>query len=60
MQALAQWRHPVASSEDREVLQWAMRPTSHHHIRVVNEITSNLPALLQYVIIDYVVAHKRT
>ena len=46
MQALAQWRHPVASSEDREVLQWAMRPTSYHHIRVVNEITSNLPALL--------------
>ena len=40
MQALAQWRHPVASSEARDVLHWAMRPKSHRHIRMEIEIAS--------------------
>jgi hypothetical protein len=34
----------VASSEALDVLHWTMCPTSHHHIRMVIEITSNLPA----------------
>jgi len=43
-QALARWRHPVASSEARDVLHRAMRPASRHRIRMAIEITSNLPA----------------
>ena len=31
-QALAQWRHPVASSEALAVLHQGMCPTSYHHI----------------------------
>jgi len=34
----------VASSEARDVLYWAMHPTSHRRIRMPLEITSNLPA----------------
>ena len=44
MQALAQWQHPLASSEALDVLHWAMRPASHRHIRMVVEIVVNLPA----------------
>jgi hypothetical protein len=29
MQALAQWRHPVASNEAQDVLHRAMRPALH-------------------------------
>jgi hypothetical protein len=44
MQALARWRHPLASSEVLVVLHRAMRPASHCRIRMVGEIFVNLPA----------------
>ncbi len=56
-QALTQWRHPVASSEARDVIHWAMRPALYRRIRMVIEITSTFPAF--FVIIDSVVAHNR-
>ena len=40
MRALAQWRHPVASSEIQDVLHRAMRPASHHRIRMAIKITN--------------------
>jgi hypothetical protein len=49
-QALARWRHPVASSEARDVLHRAMHPASHHHIRMAIEIASDLPAF--FVVVD--------
>jgi len=33
--ALAQWQHPVASSEARDVLHQAMQPPLHSHIPTV-------------------------
>jgi len=44
MQALAQWQHPVASSEARDVLYQAICPQSHCRIRMAIKIASNLPA----------------
>jgi hypothetical protein len=55
-QALARWRHPVASSEAPDVLHRAMRPISYCHIRMVIEITSTFPAFL--VVIDSIVANN--
>ena len=49
-QALDQWRHPVALSEDLDVLYWAMRPASYRRIRMAIKIASNLPAF--FVIAD--------
>ena len=46
MQALAQWRHPVASSEALDLLHWAMRPALHRRIRMVIAIVIDLPAFL--------------
>jgi len=43
-QALARWRHPVASSEALDVLYRAMRPESYRCIAMAIEITSDLPA----------------
>jgi hypothetical protein len=43
-QALAQWRHSVASNEALDVLHQAMCPASYRHIRMVIKITSNLLA----------------
>jgi hypothetical protein len=43
-QALARWRHPVASSEAMVVIHRAMRPASRRRIRMVVEIVVNLPA----------------
>jgi hypothetical protein len=43
-QALAQWRHPVASSEALGVLYWAMCLTSYHCIAMAIEIVVDLPA----------------
>jgi len=43
-QALAWWRHPVASSEALDVLHRAMRPNLYRHIRMAIKIASNLPA----------------
>jgi hypothetical protein len=44
-QALAQWRHPVASSEALDVLYQAMCPASYHCIAMAIEIVVDLPAL---------------
>jgi hypothetical protein len=43
-QALARWRHPLASSEALDVLHQAMRPASHRSIRMAIEIPSDSPA----------------
>jgi len=56
MQALTQWRHPVASSEAQDVLHRAMRPTSHRRIRMAIEIASNSPTF--YVVRDLLFAHN--
>jgi len=53
-QALARWRHLVASSEALDVLQWAMRPASYYCIRMAIEITSNSPAFC--IVVDFIVA----
>jgi len=45
-QALAQWRHPVASSEALDVLYRAMRPASYCCIAMAIEIASNLTSAL--------------
>jgi len=42
--ALAQWRHPVASSEALDVLHWAMRPASYCRIHMAIDIASNWSA----------------
>ncbi len=55
-QTLAQWRHPVISSEALDVLHRAMRPSLHQCISMVINITSNFPA--SFCIIDFVVAHN--
>ena len=49
-QALARWRHPVASSEALDVLHRAMRPASHRRIRMAIEIAIDSPAL--FVVVD--------
>jgi hypothetical protein len=43
-QALARWRHPVASSEALDVLYRVMRPASYRCIAMAIEIAINLPA----------------
>jgi hypothetical protein len=55
-QALAQWQHPVASSEARDVLHWAMRPASYRRIRMLIKITSTFPAF--FIVVDSIVAHN--
>jgi hypothetical protein len=55
-QALAQWQHPVASSEALDVLHWTMHPASHRRIRMVIEVASDLPAF--FVFADYLFAHE--
>ncbi len=41
VQALAQWRHPVASSKAWDVLHWAMRPASYRRIHMAIKIAIN-------------------
>ena len=43
-QALARWRHPVASSEALDVLHRAMHLASYRCIAMAIEIASDLPA----------------
>jgi len=43
-QALAQWRHPVASSKALDVLHLAMRLVSYRCIAMAIEIVVDLPA----------------
>jgi hypothetical protein len=45
-QALARWRHPVASSEPLDVLHWAMRPALYRCITMAIEIVVDLPAFV--------------
>jgi hypothetical protein len=49
-QALAQWQHPVASSEALDVLHWAMYPASYRRVCMAIEIASNLPSF--FVVVD--------
>jgi hypothetical protein len=55
-QALAQWRHPVASSEAWDVLHWVMRPALYHRIWMVIKITSTFPAF--FVVVNSIVANN--
>ncbi len=41
-QGLAQWQHPVASSEAQDVLHQAMHPASYWRIRMVVKIASKV------------------
>jgi hypothetical protein len=45
MRALAQWRHPVASSEALDVLHWVIRPALYRRICMAIEIVVDLPEL---------------
>jgi hypothetical protein len=56
VQALVQWHHPLASSEARDVLHWAMHPASYHRIRMVIEIASKFPTF--FVVVNYLFAHN--
>jgi hypothetical protein len=51
MQELAQWRHPVASSEAMDVLHQAMRPAWHRRIHMVIEIVVVLPAFFASILL---------
>jgi hypothetical protein len=55
-QALAQWQHPLTSSEALDVLHSAMHPALHRRIRMVIEVASDSPAF--FVIADYLFAHN--
>jgi hypothetical protein len=46
VQALIQWRHPVAPSEALDVLYQKMRPASYRRIRMATEIASDSPAFI--------------
>jgi hypothetical protein len=56
--ALAQWQHPVASSEALDVVHWVMRLIVHHHIPMAIKIANNFPGFVS--IINFVVAHNRS
>jgi hypothetical protein len=58
VQALAWWRHPVASSKAWDMLHWSMRPASYRWIRMAIEIASNLPAF--FVVVDFIVGHNHS
>jgi hypothetical protein len=45
-QALARWRHPVASSEALDVFYHAMRPAWYRRVCMAIEIASDLPSFL--------------
>ncbi len=49
VQALAQWRHPVALSEALDVLHWVMCPVSYRRICMAIEIAINLPEFFNVV-----------
>ncbi len=42
VQALAQWRHPVASNKAWDVLHWAMRPALYRRIGMALSLISLL------------------
>ena len=45
-QALARWRHPVASSEALDMLHQAMRPALYRYIAMAIEIAIDSPAFI--------------
>jgi hypothetical protein len=55
-QALAQWQHPLASSEALNVLHWAMRPALFRCIAMAIKIVVDLPAF--FCLVDFVVGHN--
>jgi hypothetical protein len=55
-QALAQWWHPVASSEARDALHRAMHPVLYRRICMGIKMTSTFPAF--FVDADSVVANN--
>jgi hypothetical protein len=55
-EALAQWQHPVASSEAWDVHHRAMFPALHRHICVSIKMASILPAF--FVVVDLIVGHS--
>jgi hypothetical protein len=48
-QALARWRHPVASSEALDVLHRVMHPALYRRIRIAIKIASNFPEFFNVV-----------
>jgi hypothetical protein len=56
VQALAQWRHPGASSKTWDVLHWAMCPALYRRIRMAIKIASYLPAF--FGVVDFIVGHN--
>jgi hypothetical protein len=58
VQALAQWRHPVASSKAWDVLHRAMHPALYRRIRMAIKIASNLPAF--FIVVNFIVGHNRS
>jgi hypothetical protein len=58
VQALARWRHPVASSKAWDVLHWAMPPALYRCIRKAITIARNLPAF--FVVVNVIVGHNHS
>jgi hypothetical protein len=56
VQALAQWWHPVASSEALDVCYWAIDHASYRRIHMAIKTGSNLP--LFFVVVDFIVGHS--
>ena len=56
MQALNQWRHPVASSEAQNVFHRAMQPALHRRINMAIKIASDLPVF--FVVVYLLFAHN--
>ena len=52
VQALAQWRHPVALSEALDVLHWAIRLASYRRIHMAIEIANDSTAF--FVVVNLV------
>jgi hypothetical protein len=57
-QALARWRHTVASSEALGVLYWVMHPTLYRRIHMMIKFASNSPAFS--FVFDFVVSHNHS
>jgi hypothetical protein len=55
-QTLAQWLHPLASSEAPDVIHQAMRPASYHLTRMAIKIASDSPAFFD--VVDSFFAHN--
>jgi hypothetical protein len=55
-QALARWRHPVASSEALDLLHRALRPALYRCIAIAIEIVVDLPAF--FCLVNFVVGHN--